>query len=266
MAGNANTTSFMLSSATLMLGPEADLHNLNTAAHSLGLVKNVQFTADPQYVELTQGIRNSVVMSVRNADGLKVSGEVYEFTAKNLAYGAGLDGSDAAYTIDDDTIWLSAASITAAATAITYTGDVSADISVGDYLFLQKNESDYVHIVKVTAIAYVDPTTTITFTGWAIPTGMTFPAGTRIGKVAKIEFGATTAQDCYAAKIVGLLPKDNTPFTIMLPKVKITRGLSIAFATDNFTNMPFELTPYAMAADDAMYATYGDATAILFPR
>lgn len=265
MAGNANTTQFMLSSATLMIGPLADLHNLNTVAHSLGLVKNVQFTADPQYVELTQGIRNSVVMSVRNADGLKISGEVYEFTAENIAYGAGLDGSDAAYSVSQTT-WASKTSITAAATAIVVVGDISALIAVGDYLFLQKTESDYVHIVRCTAIAYSDPDTTITFTGWAIPTGMTFPVATRIGKVAKIEFGATTAQEAYAAKIVGLLPKDNTPFTIMLPKVKITRGLSISFATDNFTNMPFELTPYAMASDDAMYATYGDATAILFPR
>ncbi|TIT61156.1 MAG: hypothetical protein E5W90_32965, partial [Mesorhizobium sp.] len=73
MAGNAKTNKFLLSTATVMLGALADLHKLNPAEHSIGLVKNFQLTGEAQFTELTQGIRNAVVMSVRTGEGLKTS-------------------------------------------------------------------------------------------------------------------------------------------------------------------------------------------------
>lgn len=266
MPGTAKTSSFLLSTATVMLGPLADLHNLNPVAHSVGLAKNFQMTFDPQYTELTQGITNTIVMSVRTAEAIRASFEVYEYTLRNIGYAAGLDASG--ITFDSTAgLLLTTTSVTAAATAITVTGDQTLIYPVGTYFFLQAGTDDQVHIAKVSAVAFASTVTTITFAGFPIPDDVTFPIGSRVGVVKKVAVGSGVLfQPELAAKIVGILPKNNEPFTILLPKVKVTRGLNISFDSANFTNMPFELTPYSQNASDPFYAEYGAASSILFPR
>lgn len=270
MAGSAKTKNFLLSTATVMVGPPADLHKLNPAEHSLGLVKNFQMTADPTYVELTQGVKNSVVMSVKNADGIKCAMEIYEYTVRNLGYAAGLDASGVAFD-QSNAIWLASAAYASAGKTIEVNSDITgvgADkLSAGDYVFLQNGTDDKVHIAKVATAVFATTKTTITLAaGYEPGTGVVFPIGTRIGKVKRIDVGATDVQPEFAAKIVGLLPKDNAPFTILLPKIKITKGLGVAFQTDNFGNLPFEFTPYSGVETDPLYDEYGTAAAILFAR
>lgn len=266
MAGNAKSKNFLLSTATVMIGPAADLHKLNPAEHSIGLTKNVQVTADPTYVELTSGIKNSVVMSVKNSDGLKVSMEVYEYTLRNMGYAAGLDASGVSFD-SIDTIWLASAAYSATPKTIEVGSDISSALSAGDYIFLQNGTDDKVHIAKIASAVFATSKTTITLAaGYEPATGVVFPIGSRIGKVKRIDIGATDVQPEFAAKIVGLLPKDNAPFTILLPKVKITKGLGVAFQTDNFGNLPFELTPYSGVDSDPFYSEFGTAAAILFNR
>lgn len=269
MPGLAKTDKFLLSTATVMIGAMADLHSLNPAAHSIGLVKNFQLSLDPEYTELTQGLTNSVVMSVRTNEPVRASMEVYEYTLRNLAYASGLDASGAAYDALSG-VFLSTASITAAATAIVVAGDVTPDVTVGSYIFIQKDaseNSDVVHIAKVSAASYSSPNTTITFTGYAIPTGVTFGIGSRVGLIKKVPIASGVLfQPEMAAKIVGILPKNNEPFTILFPKVKITNGLNVSFDSGQFTNMPFEFTPYSGVSTDPFYADYGAASAVLFPR
>lgn len=266
MAGSAKTKNFLLSTATVMVGKPEDLHKLNPAEHSLGLVKNFQMTADPTYVELTQGIKNSVVMSVKNADGLKCSMEIYEYTVRNLGYAAGLDASGVAFDQNNE-IWLASGAYASPGKTIDVNSDITAKLGAGDYIFLQNGLDDKVHIAKVgTAVNAADKTTITLAAGYEPAVGMAFPVGTRIGKVKRIDVGATDVQPEFGAKIVGLLPKDNAPFTILLPKIKITKGLGVAFQTDNFGNLPFEFTPYSGVETDPLYAEYGNAAAILFAR
>lgn len=269
MPGTAVTDKFLLSTATVMIGPMSDLHNLNPAAHSIGLVKNFQFQLEPGYTELTQGLTNSIVMSVRTSEVGSASMEVYEYTLRNLAYASGLDATGVAYAPQTG-LYLSTASITAAATAIVVTGDVTANIATGDTIFLQADAStgsDIVHIAKVSSATYSAPNTTINFVGYAIPTGVTFPIGTRVGEVKPVQVGTGVLfQPELAAKVVGILPKNNEPFTILFPKIKITRGLNVSFASDNFTNMPFEFTPYSSVTTDPFYTTYGASAFVMFPR
>lgn len=262
--GIAKTSKFVLSTATVMLGPLADLHKLNSIDHSIGLVKNFQMTADPQYIELTQGIANDVVMSVKNANGIKASMEVYEFSLRNLAYAAGLDGSGVAYDAISTTYNISAASTT---TTVKVGSDITSALAANDFIFIQKGTEDVVHIAKVASVAFATGTTTVTLAaGFEIPASLTFGVGDRFGKVKRIDIGGQTFQTELAAKVVGILPKDGTPFTIMFPKVKITKGLAASFQSDNFSNMPFEFTPYAGLPGDPFYSEYGAASTILLPR
>jgi hypothetical protein len=269
MPGLAKTDKFLLSTATVMIGALTDLHNLNPDAHSIGLVKNFQISMDPEYTELTQGLSNAVVMSVRTNEPVRASMEVYEYTLRNLAYASGLDASGVSYDAISG-LSLSTAQITAGATAIVVSGDVSAVFTVGSTFFIQEDSSqnsDVVHIAKVSAVAYSAPNTTITFTGYAVPTGVTFPVGARVGKVVKVPLASGVLfQPELAAKVVGILPKNNEPFTILFPKIKITNGLSVSFDSGQFTNLPFEFTPYAGVSTDPFYADYGSAAAVLFPR
>lgn len=266
MPGTAKTSNFLLSTATVMIGPLADLHNLNPAAHSVGLAKNFQMAFDPTYTELTQGITNNVVMSVRTSEAIRASFEVYEYTLRNIGYAAGLDASGVTFN-QSTGVFLTTTVANAAGTTVTVGSDVSAQFPVGTYFFLQAGTDDQVHIAKVSAVAFATGVTTITFAGFAIPTGVTFPVGSRVGVVKKIEVGSGVLfQPELAAKVVGILPKNNEPFTILLPKVKVTRGLNVAFDSANFTNLPFELTPYSQTTSDPFYSEYGGASAILFPR
>lgn len=265
MAGLAKTKSFLLSTATVMVGPQDKLHELNPTDHSLGLTKNVQVSYDPTSVELTQGIKNNVVMSVKNGEGIRVSCEVYEFTLRNLAYGAGFDASGTSYD-PISTIWVTDSDI-ATQDTVTVGSDITSDLSSGDFVFLQNGIDDKVHIAKVDTVTFGTGKTTVKFkSAYKTATGALFPSGSRLGKVKKLEMGGANTQPELACKIVGLLPKDNAPFTILLPRMKITRGFAAAFQSDNFSNLPFEFTPYAGTPEDPFYSEYGEAVAILFAR
>lgn len=256
MAGNARGNDFLLSTATVMVGPVADLLKLNPLDHSLGLVKNFTLSADPQFVELTQGLTNDVVMSLKTGDGSRASCEVYEYTTRNLAYAAGLDGSSISYDPITATFTTSAA---ATSTTVTLSA-APTGIAAGDWIFIQNGIDDLVHVGKVASIS----TNTITLTtNSAIPTNLVLAAGSRVGKVRQISMGVSTPNTTLAAKVTAILPQDNKPVTLLFPKIKITRGFNIAFSSDSFGNMPFEFTPYASAMTDPFYGEFGSAKVVM---
>ena len=92
MAGEARSIDFLVGTATIMLGLPADLRDFRPETHSIGLVKNVKLMAEATYIELTQGIRNSVVHSVKTGEPVRASAEVYEFNASNWSYALGFSG------------------------------------------------------------------------------------------------------------------------------------------------------------------------------
>lgn len=252
MAGNAQTTQVLLSTATMMVGPMADLLTLNPAEHSLGLVKNVTISTDPEFRDLTQGLLNDIVMSVKVGDGSRISMEVYEYTLRNFAYAAGLDGSNVSY---DPITQTYPTTVAPTGTTVTLAAAPVPALVSGDYIYIQAGDTDQVHVAKVDSVAAGVITLA---TGWAIPAGMTFPAASRVGKVRAIDIGAQTPTVNLSAKITGFIdPTKNTPVTIMLPKIRITRGFNLAFTTDNYGNMPFEIQPYAQIPTDPMFAEFG---------
>jgi hypothetical protein len=252
MAGEAKTTNFMLGSATVMVGPQADLFNLNPAAHSIGLVKNFTLTQDPQYVELTQGVQNAIVDSALTSNKAKATMEVYEATAKNILYGLGLDGSTLTAT---GVKYTPTAAVAAAAVTVIIATDLTSNFAIGDWIKLQEGD-DKVHIAKLTAVAFSTPNTTLTFTGYPVPTGVTFAAATtKVSKQTQLSVGSNAAQPYLAAKVVGTLSNGEV-MTLLIPKMRIVNGFSLAFSTEQYGNLPFEFTPYAQTASDPMYSKF----------
>lgn len=257
MAGEAKTNAFMLGTATVMLGDREDLFDFTPANHSIGLVKNFNLTVDQSYTDLGQGLTNQTVFSVKTGSKIMATMEAYEYTGKNLTYALGLEGfnAGAAITASSSIIGIPAPTDT----GFTMSGAL-AGLVVGDYIKIQTGNNDQVLVRKVATI-----------TGAALTFADPLPAapaeGATVSKMNVIPLGSSTAcEDTFvAAKIVGTLA-DCSEVVLLLPKVKVTKGFNMAFNSNDFQNLPLELTVYdLLAADDhyAIFAEFGNASAML---
>lgn len=248
MAGEAKTSSFMLGTATVMLGPMASLFDLTPAANSIGLVKNFTMTAEPSYTDLAQGVKNQIVYSVMTGNVVKASMEVYEYTSQNLSYALGLDGSSlTAQTVQTTLSAAVAGSAGTPATSITVTS--ATGLAVGDWIMIQQGTDDQVTVRQITAIA----TSNLTLNAGikrAIPT-----AGTTISKVNMVGIGNKQDQPFLSAKVVGSLA-DGTEVALLIPKLRITNGFTLGFKADSYGNLPLQFTLYDQLTTDPYYSTF----------
>lgn len=254
MAGEAKTSKFLLTEATLMIGPMANVFDLTPADHGVGLVKNVRAEVTHGWTELTQGVEQQVVYSVNNSIESMISAEVFEYTARNLAYGAQLDGSAANFA-EFNTILTITTQLTSASTTIVLNTGGGASFTAGDFAVIQHLANDTVAVVKIASIS-VDTLTIAA--GWTMPANTTFTTtGTRVFRVRReIQVGASTENSLFGVKIVGVLPEQKRPVVLIFPKVRITKGMSLAFDSQNFSNMPFEFKPYVLLPTDTHFAKF----------
>lgn len=251
MAAAAKTNQFMIGDATIMVGAMEDVFNLMPDKHGLGLTKNLALKIETGNVELTQGISQTPIFSIQNQFNPMASCEVYEYTARNLAYGLGLDASGSSY----DTLTapgpflLTTASAAASTTVALNTGD-GAGFQVGDWVIMQQAE-DYVFAAKVVSKA-VDTLTV----DKPIPAGLTFAvATTRVFRARAIS--AVGGQNSFmSVKAAVIMPKDKRPVPILFPKVRITRGFDLSIGSSDFSNLPFEFQPYPLTPEDALYTSF----------
>lgn len=244
MSGEAITNLFLLNTATVMIGQQADILALNTTAHSIGLVKNFKISASPTYTTLTQGVKNTIVDSTLTNNEVKADMEVYEYSAKNLKYALGLDGTTVTTT---GLSYAPNASIAPAATTAVIASDVTTTFGVGD--FIEISENGDAHIAKLVS-AIFSTNTTLTFTGYPTPAGLTFSVNAKIRKVSLIPVGSKTDQPYLSAKVVSGNLQNSAPIVLLIPKMRITKGFDIDFKSDGYSNMPFEFTPYDLTSSD----------------
>lgn len=265
MAGEAKTSAFMLGNATVMLGPQSALWDLTADLHSIGLVKNFTISTEPTFQELTQGEKSNIVYSVLTANPVRAAMEVYEYTSKNLAYGLGLDGAGiVAYGTEYPLKAAITGSVGSPVTTATFdaAASVVAEFPLGTWItFQHPTLNDVVHIAQLSAnttSSGAGPYThTLTFANFGFKTvGNNMPINARIQKANRIDVGSTVDQPFFSAKVVGILPERNEPVIILMPKVRITKGFSLAFSMQNFGNLPFALQPYELVSTDPNYALF----------
>lgn len=160
MAGEAKTTQFNISDATVMIGPAGKGFDLTPEEHSIGLVKDVTVTNTKERVELGQGLTNDIVDSQVIGNTTSVTMSAYEYTAKNIAYAAGVSGSEittgAEYKIKDAVTGGQGSN----SVSVVSDSDVSALFPAGKYIVLQakySGASDRVCISKVASSVYTAP-------------------------------------------------------------------------------------------------------------
>mgnify|MGYP001546125279 CR=1 FL=1 len=264
MAGKALTTRFMLGTATLMIGSMASLYDLKPSTDSVGLVKNLTIMADPTFLGLTQGSTNSTVFSKLTNNPVKLTAEVFEYTAKNLAYGLSLDGTG---VVPLGTSWSPNNDVgvdqNSTSNQVDLPDGAGAIATVGSYIMFENPTSgdDLAQVRKVTA---VDPATgakdTLTFTPNLV--GYWPAAYAKVTVVNAIDVGSTIQQPFLSAKAVGKLV-DGTEVAILIPKVRITKGFTMAFNSEQYGNMPFEMEAMDLVSTDAFYADFKTRKAAL---
>ena len=243
MAGEAKTTNFAVGTATVMLGPLASLMDLNSANHSIGLVKNLSVNTDATYLELTQGVRNNLVYSVMTGQTTRITAEVYEMTARNLTYGLGLDGTALVAQTAATTLSTNMNANVALAQMVN-----GAVFNVSDWISFQPDlTSDEVQFRKITAIATNNVTVSAN-----VP--LLIPAGALVKRMNFINVAGEATPDFLSMKVAGQLA-DGAPVVMLFPKVRITKGFTMGFNTDNYGNLPFEIAAYAQVPTDPFFAT-----------
>lgn len=251
MAGEAKSIDFLVGTATIMLGEQADLRDFRPESHSIGLVKNVKLMAEASYIELTQGIRNSVVHSIKTGEPVRASCEVYEFNAANWSYALGFSGYNVVNTEFEAVVTtLEPSSPTG---TDTFTVNSVSGFIVGDYVMVQVGYDDTVIPRKV-----VTGTTGTTLKLDAPIKNVAIPVGAKIRRCLVVPVGRKSEQPFLAAKIVGTMA-DNREIAIEIPKLRITKGFDIVFQTSDYANMAFEFTVYDQVPTvDPQYTRFRD--------
>lgn len=244
MAGEARSINFAVGTATIMLGAPTDLRDFTPTTHSIGLVKDVKVMAEASYIKLTQGVRNSVVHSIKTGEPVSMGASVYEYNAKNWTYALGFAGYDVSLTAGQTTVTTALAANPAG--EITVTVAATANFGVGDYVMLQAGIDDEVYPRRVAA----KTNTSITF-DQALK-DIAIPLGATIRKCAIVPIGRKDEQQFLAAKIVGSMA-DNVEVCIEIPKLRVTKGFDLTFQTGDYANMPFEFDVYDLVPADPEY-------------
>lgn len=267
MAADAKTTNFMLGVAEVMIGKMSELYDLNPATHGIGLVKNFTVEATKDRTELTQGRTNDLVFSMTTSANTRCNMEVYEYTVKNMAYALGLEGGSLTEATGDALTVGSSSSFSAGSVTLSLVDATNQqNPSVGDYVSIRNPSTENIILGKVSAVSGISAGTTstasITIDIADTNSSQTIASGSLISIVNVLDIGSTDVDNDFAAKVSGQLANGKW-VTLLFPKIRITSGLSLAFSTDNFGNIPFEFSPLKASASDPYYAEFKGTAAKL---
>lgn len=248
------TNNFMLAAATVMIGPKEDLMKLNPEEHSIGLVKNYTVTNDKTSTDLNAGVQNDLAFTMVTSSDTRSTMEVYEYTAKNMAYALGLAGYEM-QEVTGDVYTMTTEGTNNTDKTHTLTVDTPASgqaLSDGQYVSIRNPLNDNIVLAKVTdASTLSSGTLTVQVDlGDAV-----IPKKSVVQAVSILELGSTKEQAELSAKVSGQLA-DGTWVTVLNPRVKMTSSFSAAFSADNFGNMPFEWRNLKLLMGDTFYSEF----------
>jgi hypothetical protein len=256
---DVQSPSFLIGNATVMLAPQgSDVFSLMPVTHSVGMVKNVSIGVDSDTIELRSGILQSLVDSQKSNVRMNVTFEGYEFTAANLYRALGY----ATQTVIQRRRGTLTANAAVGATTLTIASSpmpndpnsgitANTNIPSGTTLLIQSAATpDIVYPVRTTAAATGTGPGPFSTTITALPTGVSFSTGDTVWIVNEMAVGSTATTDFFCMKIVGTLANYNVPLVVVFPKVKITKGFSLSFSETDYSNLPFEVSPLFLSANE----------------
>lgn len=257
-------SAFALSSATVMLAPAftTDVFSLTPDLHSVGMAQEVNITVDSSVTELLNGVAQVLVDSKRTGVRSSISANIFEMTAQNFLRAQASAG--AATTVRRGVL---TAALAAGAVSMTLNSDAIpgestsgiatlGDIPIGSIVLIQRpgGETDYVFPTVTSAAATGGPGAgpyTVPIATYAIPTGVTFPIGSRVWIVQAIGVANQDQDDLFGVKIVGTLSNFDRPIVAVFPKVRIVSGFTLAFSETAYGSMPWQMGPLQLSKGEA---------------
>lgn len=255
---DVKSPSFLIGNATVMVAPRSvDVFSLDPTNHSVGMVKAVTVGMDTGTIDLRNGILQNLVDQKRSAVNLTVGFEGYEFTSQNLLRALGYASTAIQTRHGTLSVAIAAGGTSASINSAPTTSDPNtaitnlSQIPAGSTLIIQRaGQDDYVFVTRTTGAATGTGPYVATMNS-ALPTGMSFAIGDEVWVVNELNVGSSVDTDFFGMKIVGTLSNDGMPVVVIFPKVKITKGFNLNFSETDYSNLPFEVSPYLLAATEA---------------
>lgn len=254
---DVKSPSFLIGNATVMLAPRSvDVFSLTPALHSIGMVKAVTVGMEADTIDLRNGIQQNLVDQMRAGVRLTSSFEGYEFTGTTLMRSLGMAGTAIVRKRGVLTTAIAAGGTSAIMNTDPVSGDATSgitavgDIPAGSTVVIQRAlEPDYVYVTRTSGAATGTGPYTVTLAS-ALPTGMSFAIGDRVWVVNELNLGDQAEIDFMGMKIVGTLSAGNVPVVVIFPKIKIMRGFNLNFSETDYSNLPFEISPFFLASSE----------------
>lgn len=252
---------FVIGNATVMLAPYTDdVYALTPDLNSIGMVKSVSMEQSADQIMLKNGIAQLTVDSQKSAVAMSLTFEGYEFSARNAMYSLGLTNTVVKRLRGTLTTAAASASTSFSIVSSPVPGDAASgitaigDIPIGAVLLIQKaSDPANVFVTKTTAVTTGAGPYVATVA--ALPTGVSFAVGDIVWIMNEIDAGSSRQDQFLCAKIVGTTSTDNEPIVVLFPKVRVMKGFSLSFSETDYSNMPFELTPYVMSKTELVGRT-----------
>lgn len=180
----------------------------------------------------------------------RASAELYEFTTKNIAYTAQLNGAALTPSTNIETTITAAVAGSSGSPATTFTVASATGLAVGDWILIQDPLTpDDAVIRKIGTIA-----TNVITPNPAI--GRNLAANSVVRRVNFTEVAAKVEQPFFSAMVHGVLANGDE-ISVALPKVRVTNGLNLSFQTNDYGNIPIELGIYDLTPTDPHFAQFG---------
>lgn len=259
MNGEAKTDSFMLGSATVMVGKPEDLYDLNPTDHSLGLVKNFTVEATKGRTDLTQGRTNDIVFTMTTEANTRCTFEMYGYTEKNLAYALGLDGGELVTPTGEPHVVDADGSFSGGEVSLTLADGEGQQLEVGHDVSIRSAVTDNIIVGTVKTVSGITTGTassaTVTIEIPDSNSTQAVKAGDFVSRVTVLGLGSTDVDRDYAVKAIGQLA-NGKPVTYLMPKVRVTSGMTMAFGTSDFGNTAMEMSPLKVTSVDPYYTAF----------
>lgn len=255
-------SAFSLTSATLMIGDAFvdDVFALTPEDNSVGMSSEINVSLDSSITELMNGVQQVTVDAVRTGVNGSITGNVFEMTAQNFMTSQAMGGAPSV----DVKRGVLASAAAAAAVSLSITSDpvpgeagsaitANTDIPSGSTILIQRpdGETDFVFPTQTSGAASGTGPYTVPIAGdFAIPAGMSFPAGSRVWIVAPVAVGNMDADDLFCVKIAGKLTNFDRPVVYIAPKVRMVKGFQLSFNETQYTSMPWEMKPLIMSSGE----------------
>lgn len=256
-------SAFSLSSATLMMAPAftTDVFSLTPSANSVGMVSEVNVSVDSSVTELLNGVAQVTVDSRKTGVKAAISANVFEMTAANFMRAQSL-ASSTPISVKRGKLTAIAAAGAVSLTVSSYPvpGEASSaistlgDIPAGSTLLIQREstgEIDYVFpTMSSGATTGTGPFVIPIASPYVIPANMSFAVNDTVWIVSPISIASSIDDELFGVKITGSLTNFNRPVTVVFPKVRISKGFTIAFNETQYSSMPWELQPIILSAGE----------------